>query len=101
MTQVLYTRLHYEELPAIAEPRLPTNFAYLEITRSGFRWIIPYCLICRLRHLHGGGGPADDPRQFLNHRAAYCTSRGYFLRDGSPAVTADLVYHAQARRRVV
>ncbi len=54
-------------------------------------WVVPDCPICGKRHVHGAGGGAPDPREYLGHRVAHCLPRdkkiqadGYFLVEALP-----------------
>lgn len=79
---------------AISDPRAglqPVNAAVLEVTRQGWRWRVQRCVSCGRVHLHGAGSINESPREYLNHRAAFCVRGGYELEDSDPTRTARLI----------
>lgn len=66
--------------------------------RKYFRWRIPVCVFCELRHAHGGGGVGeDDPRKQLGGRCVHCmnlprdTNYVYVLKDLNPERTSKML----------
>ena len=66
---------------------------HLHLHAHGAVWVVEQCPYCGERHVHGGGGPNEDPRRFLGHRVPHCDlqklpvgvnpSPGYVLREAS------------------
>ena len=89
---------------------IPAAPAHLERWRSGRRswahiWRLEQCPHCGEQHTHGGGGPGEDPLEFLGHRVAHCADDrvrpnvGYDLVEADPAYTARVL--ADPRPRVI
>ena len=56
----------------------------VERTRTVHLLHVAACPYCGRPHVHGGGLPDEDPRDFEGHRASHCLKpvsgdRGYFL----------------------
>jgi hypothetical protein len=66
--------------------------------RKYFRWRIPDCVFCALRHTHGGGRVGeDDPRRQLGSRCVHCMNLPwgrnyvYVLKDLNPERTSKML----------
>lgn len=53
------------------------------------QWHVPHCPLCGGEHWHGAGDPGDDPRAYLDHRAAHCGGGEYVLVEKTHAFDAE------------